>query len=47
MGKKGKYSMEDLRNLDTNSWLAQVGIMIANELHKIHSVLLGFKKNKK
>lgn len=37
--KKDKYSIEDLKKIPKESRLALIGLMIANELHKIHSIL--------
>ena len=47
MARKEKYSTDKLyRTTPANARLVKVGLMIANELHAIHSALLELKEKK-
>ncbi len=41
-----KYKMSHLKSLSNESRIYKIGIMIANELHNIHSVLDEIKQKK-
>ena len=47
MEKEEKYSMEDLEQLPENERLTKIGLIIANELHNIYSLLWKLKEEKK
>ena len=45
MTTKEKYHIDQLQGMDGNLRIIKVGLVIANELHRIHSVLKTLKQN--